>query len=470
MLESIKPALAITRREVRDQFRDWRIIFPVFGLTIFFPFLMNFTAAQVLNFVQRYGASLIGERLVPFLLMIVGFFPISVSLVIALESFVGEKERGSIEPLLNTPLKDWQLYVGKLLSSTVPPLASSFLGMGVYVTGLTLTGVHLPDLALMIQIVVLTVVQAVFMVSGAVVVSTQTTSVRAANLLASFIIIPVALLIQAESVVMFWGNFETLWLVVAGLFVATILLVRVGLAHFQREELLGKEIDVLNFRWGWSVFINNFIGGAHSITEWYPLLWKNTIRKLGAASLILTGLLGAAVILGYFQVNILSLPMGQKVQIGSRLNDLVQLWPVFDFAPVLMIWWQNVRTLLIALVLGIFSFGVLGVMPAMLTFGVVGYLAGLVANNGIPLWVYGVGLVLPHGILEIPAVILACAAVLKMGAVLATPEPGKTVGEILIICLAEWSKVMVGVVIPLLFVAAMAEAWVTPRLALWMFG
>ena len=46
------------------------------------------------------------------LLMVVGFFPISVSLVIALESFVGEKERHSLEPLLSSPLTDAELYLG----------------------------------------------------------------------------------------------------------------------------------------------------------------------------------------------------------------------------------------------------------------------------------------------------------------------------------------------------------------------
>src|SRR3990172_6814584 len=89
-------ALVITRREVRDQFRDWRIIAPVVILTLFFPLLMNFMAGQAVSFVSRYGAPLVGERLIPFLLMVVGFFPISVSLVIALESFVGEKERYSL--------------------------------------------------------------------------------------------------------------------------------------------------------------------------------------------------------------------------------------------------------------------------------------------------------------------------------------------------------------------------------------
>ena len=44
------------------------------------------------------------------------------------------------------------------------------------------------------------------MVAAAVIVSSQATSVRAANLLVSFIIVPMALLIQFEAAALFWGN------------------------------------------------------------------------------------------------------------------------------------------------------------------------------------------------------------------------------------------------------------------------
>jgi ABC-type transport system involved in multi-copper enzyme maturation permease subunit len=265
----IKPALLVARREISDQFRDWRVIFPILGLTVFFPFLMNFTAKTALNFVSKYGASILAERLVPFLLMVVGFFPISVSLVIALDSFVGEKERGSIEPLLNSPLRDWQIYLGKLLSSIVPPLLSSYLGMAVYIVGLELTHVKLPDLNVLIQVIALTTVQAVLMVAGAVIVSAQTTSVRAANLLASFIVIPSALLIQGEAVVLFWGDYNSLWWAVIGLSIFSLLLVRVGLAHFRREELLGREIDVLNLHWAGRIFSAEFKGKTRNLgTGW----------------------------------------------------------------------------------------------------------------------------------------------------------------------------------------------------------
>src|SRR6185436_2112652 len=82
--ETMSNALIITRREVRDSFRDWRIIGPIVGLTFLFPLIAEFVAGRFADFVEGYGAQIIGERTIPFLLMIVGFFPISISLVIAL--------------------------------------------------------------------------------------------------------------------------------------------------------------------------------------------------------------------------------------------------------------------------------------------------------------------------------------------------------------------------------------------------
>ncbi len=476
MINSIRPAFYIVRREVRDQLRDWRIIFPVLGLTIFFPFLMNFTAQQILNFVKQYEANIIGERLIPFLLMIVGFFPISVSLVIALETFVGEKERMSIEPLLNTPLKDWQLYLGKMLSATVPPLLSSFLGMAVYISGLMIQHIALPEPGIMILIFLLTTVQAIVMVAGAVVVSSQATSVRAANLLASFIIIPMALLIQGESIIMFWGDFSTLWWVVGGLFALTVLLVRVGLAHFQREELLGREIDVLNLKWGFRLFWHSFTGGARSVAEWYRVAQPRAIRALWRPSLVMGLLSLVGVLVGFLLVAQWTKSGGIPEQFKSitdpsgRIQGLLNEWPLFSGGPVLMIWWQNVRALLLGLVLGVFSIGILGVLPVFATMVVLGGLMNVLFQAGVPVVVYLLGMILPHGIVEIPMAILASAAVLQAGAILATPTPGKTVGEVWITAMGEWAKIMVGVVIPLLLVAAALEAWVTPRIALLFFS
>jgi len=470
MIEKLRPVWIITRREVRDQFRDWRIIFPIAGLTLFFPFLMNFTAQQLLNFVEEYGANIIGERLIPFLLMIVGFFPISISLVIALESFVGEKERNSIEPLLNTPLEDWQLYLGKLLSSTVPPLLGSYLGMIVYTAGLVIKGIPIPEFGMMVLIITLTTVQALVMVSGAVVVSTQATSVRAANLLASFIIIPAALLIQGEAIVMFWGHTDRmLWWAVFGLSVLGVLLVRVGLAHFQREELLGREIDVLNLRWMWKQFSKNFTSNTANPWHWYRQSVLPTLQRMRVSIAITTVLAAAAIAIGLTQVQRFNfpLPIENLDQIDENLQFLINSWTAFNFQPVLYIFWNNLRVMVIAMILGYLSLGILGVLPLIASLGVVGYLLGLLASNGFPAMDF-IWLLIPHGIFEIPAAVLATAALLHAGALLATPQPDQPVSVVLLSSLADWAKIMVGVVIPLLLVAAMVEAWFTPRLVLWL--
>ena len=470
--QHLGPALIVTRREVRDQFRDWRIIVPVLVLTIFFPWLMNFTARQATSFVERYGASLVGDRLIPFLLMIVGFFPISVSLVIALESFVGEKERGSIEPLLVSPLSDWQLYLGKLIAAVVPPLLASYLGIMVYLIGIYISVEWQPNPILLTQIILLTTVHALVMVSGAVVVSSQTTSVRAANLLASFIIIPMVLLIQVESVIMFWAQYTVLWWVILGQIVIAGLLLRTGVAHFNREELLGKEFDTLNIRRGWRTYSASFIGEAHSLGQWYTQEVAQVLRQMYKPILIVTLTLLVGVWIGTRQASIFVLPPEtlnlQNIDQGF-LEGLDSI-PFFSAAGIGTIWWHNLRVILLATVLGIFSFGVLAVIILMLPFILIGYFMASVAGIGLHPLTFLVALVLPHGLLEIPAIILAGAAILRLGATLAAPASGRTIGETWLLSLSDWTKIMVGLVLPLLLGAAAIEIYITPRLAVLILG
>ena len=308
MFHDLQKALIITRREVRDQFRDWRIIAPILVLTLIFPGLMNFTAQQVINYVERFDAGLIGDRLIPFLLMIVGFFPITVSLVIALESFVGEKERRSIEPLLCSPLTDFQLYLGKLLAVVVPPLVASYIGIMVYLVGVYRQVGWTPQPILLTQVVLLTSVQALLMVSGAVVISVQATTTRAANLLASFIIVPMAMLLVGESMAMFWANYNLLWWAIIGQLVITGLLVRTGIAYFNREDLLGREYDMLNIRKNLRVFGSAFKGNATSFFGWYKETFQITLPKMGLPILLVSIVLILAGLLGSSQADVFVLP------------------------------------------------------------------------------------------------------------------------------------------------------------------
>ncbi|HEY5573703.1 MAG TPA: stage II sporulation protein M [Anaerolineales bacterium] len=472
MLAELRPALIITRREIRDQFRDWRIIIPILVLTVLFPSLMNFTAHQAANFVQRYGATAVGDRLMPFLLMVVGFFPISVSLVIALESFVGEKERHSIEPLLCSPLSDWQLYLGKLLAATVPPLIASYIGIGVYLIGLYRKIGWTPEPDLLVQILLLTTVQAVVMVSGAVVVSSQTTSVRAANLLASFIIIPMTFLIQGESVVMFWANYDVLWWAIIGQIVVAALLIRTGVSKFNREELLGRELDVINLRWGISTFWRAFIGHATSPFDWYQKEVFPTLRRLNMPLGLIAATLAVGMVVGAGQARVFVLPADalQLENLGKGFVTGLEAIRFFSVENVSAVWLHNLRVMMLATVLGIFSFGVLGILVLMVPMMLIGYFTGAVAGAGISPWLFMLAFVVPHGILEVPAIILVGAAILRLGGTLAAPSPGKTIGEAWLQAFGDWTKVIVGLVLPLLFGAALLEVFVTPKLVPLIFG
>jgi uncharacterized membrane protein SpoIIM required for sporulation len=61
---------------------------------------------------------------------------------------------------------------------------------------------------------------------------------------------------------------------------------------------------------------------------------------------------------------------------------------------------------------------------------------------------------------------LASAAVLRIGVVLVTPQTGKSIGEVILELLAGWTIVFIGVVMPLLAIAAAIEAYVTPGILL----
>ncbi len=465
-------ALLVTVREVREQFRDWRIIFPIVVLTLFFPVLMNYTANRLVNFVQQYDAPIIGERLIPFLLMVVGFFPMSISLVIALESFVGEKERLTIEPLLCTPLSDTQLYFGKLLASLTPPLLASYLGTFVYLIGVTYKVGWRAEPLFIVQIFVLATMQALVMVSGSVVISSQTTSVRAANLLASFIIIPMALLLQAISALMFWGRYSALWWVALGLLIIAGLLIRSGLAQFRREELLEREMDTLNLHWIGRTFWRFFKGEARSLRGW----WRSEVLRSGRKALLPSGLTVLVLLLGGYvgasQAKVFVLPSEyiqeywNSGEVISRLGQL-QLLPSYSVG---LVWFQNLRAIFLASLGGFFSFGVFGMLVLLLPFALIGYFMASLVQVGISPWVFLGAFILPHAILEVPAILIAGGAILRMGASFATPARGQTVGEAWLRALADWARVMIGLVMPLLLGAALVEMLITPRLAFWLMS
>jgi uncharacterized membrane protein SpoIIM required for sporulation len=462
----------VTGRELRDQLRDWRILFPLLTLTTAFPFLMNEVAKQAVSFFAKYGTTLIADRLVPFSVLIIGFFPITISLVVALESFVGEKERGTIEPLLNTPLENWHLYCGKLLVGVITPLIASYLSISVYLSMVSRQQLQMPDVSTLVLLFVLTTVHAILMVSAAIVISVQSTTVRAANLLASFIVIPVAILMQGESALLFWGNERVLWFAVAAVLIMAALLVRLGLAHFDREYLLGREFDSLNWRWMWAMLRNEFRGQAESLRSWYQrqviqTLRRTTVPLLICMAIAVIGFCGSY----YWVINHIPvyLPGATTKDIAAVLGDTRHSSGLLQLRQHLSAWHiilNNFRAVSLLFLSGLVSFSVLGIAAYLVNIGLVGGVLGILRLAGYePLSLFATGL-LPHGLFELPALMLACASVLRFGAVMVTPQIGKSIGQVMLELIADSVKLFVGIVIPLLVIAGIIEAYITPSILL----
>jgi uncharacterized membrane protein SpoIIM required for sporulation/ABC-type transport system involved in multi-copper enzyme maturation permease subunit len=484
--ESLRLVSTLVRREIWDTLRDWRMVVPIIILTLFFPALMSWIANYALRGVARYGAEIVGERMIPFLLMVVGFFPISFSLVIALETFVGEKERQSLEPLLATPLSDTQLYLAKTLAAMIPPLLAAYLGISVYLAGLYVIEGWTPPPILLVLTIVLTTVKGLVMVTGAVVVSSQTTSVRAANLLASFIIIPMALLVQGEALIMFWANYDVLWWIVLFLLVVDVVLVRMGIHTFNREELLGREIDALNLGAMWRAFrrylrwepwfFGRDVARMPGWTRWLGRLGGLYRHEIPAAlrrsrlalvtvvvALLLSGYVGYAFAERFrFPADVLQQGISPEAFAQSQNLGLLTFtpWGVF---------FHNVRVLVAEALLAVFSFGTLSIVLLMLPLAVIFFLVVQAASVYNPLMFFAAA-VLPHGVLELPAAIIATALSVRLGAVFMSPPQGMTVSEGWLWALADFVKVFVAFVVPLLALAAVVEVYVTPMVVIRVLG
>lgn len=485
-LYTLRNAWIITRREVRDSFRDWRIVVPIFLLTLFFPTLANFTSRVFINYFDKQGAD--GkefiEAFLPLMPMLVGFFPVSISLVIALETFVGEKERRSLEPLLSTPLTNTELYLGKVFAAMIPPLVAAYLGVGIYIGQMILGSQQWrPDFSLVVLIAVLTTVQALVMVTGAVVVSSQTTSTRAANLLASAIILPMSILVMGESILMIQPHQRyVLWYVAGGLLIVTTLLVRTGAGIFNREELLGRSIDEINLRWAWRIFWEQLTGITREERQaaktagrpirpnpirYYRRAVFPSVRNLRGASVCLLVAMILSFAGGWALSEKWQLPLENKDN-NQILDDMRDIWETAQKDPqwVMLAVTQNMRVLFVATLLGAFSFGVASILLVILPFGILGYLMGNVTAAGISPLPFIVAII-PHGIFEIPAIIIAGAAALRLGSVATKPPQNMTVGEAWLRAFADVVKIGFAVVLPLLIIAGVFEVHVTPKAVEW---
>ncbi len=174
-----------------------------------------------------------------FLLLI----PIMVAINVATFSIVDEKLTGSLEALLATPVRTWELLLGKALSGAVPALVVTWLAAGVFLLitaglgwGALTEFVVTPSWFLSLFLLTPAVALLSFMLG--VVGSSRAKDARSAQSVSLVIIFPVLALIVVQVIGIVW--FTPLLTLALALVIGVIdyFVLRMAVRLFQRESII----------------------------------------------------------------------------------------------------------------------------------------------------------------------------------------------------------------------------------------
>lgn len=436
-----RKAALVAERDFRDAAGDLRLATAMVGLALVIPIVSGAGIRALAIF--GGGLSPIVERLSIVGAFFIVFLPASYSLVLALESFVGERERSTLEVLLATPLREAEIYAGKVASVLGISLLLCFGGLAVYCL-VTFAGLGYFPLGVLLSLAASTICQVAAMVAGAVIVSANARTMRAANVMASFIILPMSVVLQLEAGLILVGRGEFLWGFAAAMALGAAVLLRMGLAGFSREAMLARETGVGNP-------LRRLQRAAADAWRRAPSGLDLLRRRSVPLAISASGFpLGA--MLGYLAAGALPAAF-----VKPALTSVLSQAQAPDRASLaLQLFLHNLFAIGLAGLLAAFCAGLTGWLLTALPGALVGYAAALST------WSLALTGILPNGLLEIPVAIVAGGLALQIGAAAIHMEPGGGWGRRVLQSQLELVKALLWLA-PLLALAAVLEAYVTPR-------
>ena len=436
-LDRHKAAL-VARRDLRDAVSELRLIVAMVGLTIAIPVG---SGAGIRALAVFGGGTAVVNRLALVGAFFVVFIPASFSLVLALESFVGERERTTLEVLLSTPLREAEILAGKVAAVLAISLTLSYGGLLVY-SLVVFPGLGYFPLGILLALAVSTICQVAAMVAGAVIISLNARTMRAANVMASFIILPMSVVLQVEAALILVGRPEFLWAFACLMILIAVLLLRMGFNGFSREALLSREVGFHNpVQRAWGAVRWSF----HSRPGIVQLIWLRRFPILIAAVGFPLGL-AAGYLAG--STNALSpavvRPVLSSLLKSSGTGSSVQL--------VIAIFAHNLFAFVLVAALAVFTVGLSGFV---LTFAP-GFLLGFAA--ALSSWTIALTGVVPNGFVEIPTAIIAGGLAIQVGATVIHMDSNGGWGARVLVAMADYVRALRWLV-PALAVSAVLEVW-----------
>ena len=172
--------------------------------------------------------------------------PLMFASVVGADSFVGERERKTMEALLYTPATDMELFLGKVLAAVIPAIALSWLTYLVYIIVVNLASYGLfdriwfPILTWWPMMFWLTPAIALLGISATVLISSRVkTFMEAYQLSGSLVIFVLALVIGQVTGVLYLGV-GTVLAIGSLVWIIDAILIYISVRNFKRSMLVTK--------------------------------------------------------------------------------------------------------------------------------------------------------------------------------------------------------------------------------------
>jgi ABC-type Na+ efflux pump permease subunit len=223
--------------ETIQDFRD--------GTAAFFdnlPDTINVRLEHYDNEVQRIAYIIFNLFFPPLYLLL----PVMVANVIAADSFVGEKERKTLEALIYAPTSDRELYLAKIFGPWVAGIAIGWLGYIAFAFVVTVTTLpfmgeaFILDLTWMLLIVWVVPAVAGLGLGAMVLVSSRVSTFQEAYQLGAIVVLPVLLLLFAQIGGIIYFSPVVVLIVGSVVWLPTIGLIWFGAQSFRRGELIAR--------------------------------------------------------------------------------------------------------------------------------------------------------------------------------------------------------------------------------------
>jgi ABC-type Na+ efflux pump permease subunit len=227
---------AVYRKELREYRRNGAIIVAM----AIFPLIVIIQPLIAILVVSSAASSVLAhEQPLLYLLAI----PALVPATLASYSVVGERQQGTLEPVLTTPIRDKEFLLGKALAAFVPSLVVSYGVYAIFIAAVELLAhpgiapavIHGPELLAQLVFTPLLAAWSIWVGIG---ISARTNDVRTAQQLSALASLPTIAVTSLIAYKVIQPSFRLAFGLAVALFVLDRLGWQITSASFDRERLI----------------------------------------------------------------------------------------------------------------------------------------------------------------------------------------------------------------------------------------